>query len=1070
MGLPGVTVDEGSLVLIALIAALLVYAKVQQYLNTPALNPLILQRQSEASAVHLPRESPVYRNVNAQIGFDLAMRPKRSVPTVAALLARGATGKELSHTRHVLDSSLSNSEVRAQAVDFMNGVCTLLKTDSPVIVVCGLLHTSHSLIALVASSVCGKGRTLVIPPGQAPTSLPQDIDLVKTAVVCIDTPLLPILKGAGLVVARANGEIQQTVVEWDDVTGASTQHDVPEVPEVTGLQSYDLDMMGAEMFATFWDGRSAWVDTTQTSMTSGVTAWLSEYPAHDIPTMNDVMLSDAMWARSVPAPAYVSLLLTALYTGAGIAVEPSTQLVSRVRSLRPTLLYLSTYGAQSIEQSLWIPSTGSIFHALMRRINMDLLRSGILPKGRILDRLVCRDLRVRLGLEDVRAAVLVGNGHAAEQSLLDGLRLYLGVPVMHAYLPEHMASNGHASLVTAPVSTSNMLDLQVFAPQAVDDSSGKCVGAQVGPPSVSLELKLVDDTPAVKKHAAAIEMLRKDSPDDPMGEVYIRGYTLTATGHDNTTISPWHATGDVAMMRSNGTLVIIAPSSAEEAGMLPNTISATDASERLAQRLKSSATKVKAATPAMLSMLLLLCATPSVQAYSSPMHHHAAMLTRRANSGDAPATNMTMINIAISGLETSQRASWEQGAMQSAIIEFYYPIWSVFAKKDKGVYPDANSLSLSDHPVDLVRLASQSVSGQDRSGRLASEITGDEQMGQGASMDSSSCGEGVLIGAWVNNEIQNNALNPNGFFSGAAERQLNYLLTNVSRAGNGAISQRAALNDVQLWSDSAYMGPPFFALYGLLSNNQSLVQLGYDQLRLQRNALRRAEGGGLNLWQHIVQLVARPPNAPPRPVDPRAWLTGNGWAASGLLRVAAIIRESPWAEAMTTQYNDLIAWADEIIEAAYGYADRNTGLLYNEVDNSTSFFDASGSALMSYATFRLGSMEPGRRAHIDTAENAYKTLSTALDPASSFTNGIQTVNELSSGAPGPTSTESLAFMVLMSAARRDYYAGNTTGANGTIKAPTTSTDNGALGGLASSSAMMSWALAMASALALTWIM
>lgn len=28
------------------------------------------------------------------------------------------------------------------------------------------------------------------------------------------------------------------------------------------------------------------------------------------------------------------------------------------------------------------------------------------------------------------------------------------------------------------------------------------------------------------------------------------------------------------------------------------------------------------------------------------------------------------------------------------------------------------------------------------------------------------------------------------------------------------------------------MGPPFFALYGLMTNNQTLLQLAYDQVRL----------------------------------------------------------------------------------------------------------------------------------------------------------------------------------------------------------------------------------------------
>ena len=123
------------------------------------------------------------------------------------------------------------------------------------------------------------------------------------------------------------------------------------------------------------------------------------------------------------------------------------------------------------------------------------------------------------------------------------------------------------------------------------------------------------------------------------------------------------------------------------------------------------------------------------------------------------------------------------------------------------------------------------------------------------------------------------------------------------------------------------------------------------------------------------------------------------------------------------------------MSATYFFVDRGTGLMRNVVDNPKTFYDGSGSALMAYAAFRLGSMDEQRRDQIQWAENAYQTLSRALDPFSQFTNGIQTVNEMSSGEVGVTSTESLAFLILMSAARRDYYQGNTTGTGGAVDPP-----------------------------------
>ena len=80
-------------------------------------------------------------------------------------------------------------------------------------------------------------------------------------------------------------------------------------------------------------------------------------------------------------------------------------------------------------------------------------------------------------------------------------------------------------------------------------------------------------------------------------------------------------------------------------------------------------------------------------------------------------------------------------------------------------------------------------------------------------------------------------------------------------------------------------------------------------------------------------------------------------------------------------------------------------------------------------------MDQGRKKHVDMAEKAYQTLSKSLNGLSQFTNGIKTVNEMQSNEAGATSTESLAFMILMAAARRDYHANNVTGSTGPLNVP-----------------------------------
>ncbi|WFD25555.1 hypothetical protein MNAN1_000515 [Malassezia nana] len=1024
-----IRVDAYSVGLLVLLAALLLYARFVQHRDQPILHPLILHKQSEASAVHLVGESPTYRNVNAPLGRDLAMRPQRRTPTVAALLAHGLTGEEASHVRRVMDASLSNDEVRTYATALMRGVEALLHTDAPTIVVCGFLDTAAAVMAAVAGAVANeRARTILVPPGVAPTTRPPGIDLATTAAVCIGAPLLPVWADAGLVIVRGSDApsdaTAKRVMEWDDVLGAAPDNTPPPLPDLSRASNSELDRLGAQVYATLWDGQGAWLDMTHTSMTSAVTAWLSEFPADEVPRVGDLAFSDLLHARAVPAAVHWTLVLTCLATGAGITCDPPTELVPSAPALRPTLLFLSTQGAQYLEHRLWVPATGALFYPLMQRIHMHLLRSGLFPRGRLLDRWILQPERKAAGVDGVRAAVLAGQGTAGDQTLLDALRLYLGVPVMHAYVPAQLRRGSHAALVTAPVCTSNMYDLQAFAPESVDDTSARCLAASVGPPCVSLELKLVRHTPAMAQHAAALQHLRTGGhAEDPVGEVYVRGYSLTVQDYDATTISPWHATGDVALMRTNGTLVVVAPHGAKEPGMLPQTMASTDMSERLARRTAPSRINVTAATPALLLGMCILACVSGAEARHHP-HDRMVSLVRRDTT--VPPMNTTVVQVALEGVMASQRASWEQGVLQSAVTEYLYPNWSLFKKPNGPLFPPPLSLDWSAQPIGLLRLAEKSVSSQDSQGRLASEITGDENPKSGATMDSASCGEGVLIAASLSEGFPKGAPLRNGTFGPAAERQLSFLLNNVTRTPTGAISQRMSPQTVQLWSDAAYMGPPFMALYGILSNNQSLVRMAYEQLQLQRAALRIAEGPSQGLWRHIVQFQGK--NKTARPVDERPWLTGNAWAAAGMLRVAAMIHASPWVDKMDNLYKDLLEWVDEVIGASYHWVDKSTGLLPNVVDTPDTFPDAAGSALMTYAVFRLGGMDAQRRQNVEHAERAYQTLSAGLNPASSFTNGLLTVNELNTGKPGPTSTESLSFVILMSAARRDYYAGNVTGA------------------------------------------
>lgn len=106
------------------------------------------------------------------------------------------------------------------------------------------------------------------------------------------------------------------------------------------------------------------------------------------------------------------------------------------------------------------------------------------------------------------------------------------------------------------------------------------------------------------------------------------------------------------------------------------------------------------------------------------------------------------------------------------------------------------------------------------------------------------------------------------------------------------------------------MVPPFLATYGAFTNNQTLLQIAYDQCRLYRDRLRRPVGNGA-LWAHIQGGTGN--------LDPGLWATGNGWAAYGMLRVLATIRKSQFSDAMSSQRGDLAGWVGEIMEGCKGF-------------------------------------------------------------------------------------------------------------------------------------------------------
>ncbi|KAF5311320.1 hypothetical protein D9611_012546 [Ephemerocybe angulata] len=304
--------------------------------------------------------------------------------------------------------------------------------------------------------------------------------------------------------------------------------------------------------------------------------------------------------------------------------------------------------------------------------------------------------------------------------------------------------------------------------------------------------------------------------------------------------------------------------------------------------------------------------------------------------------------------------------------------------------------------------------------------------GDGSAADPASNGIATVLASLTHQAL------PGGMADGVdyltiTKSQIDFLNSDkVPKTPEGAISHR--VEQLQLWSDFVYMVPPVLGYYGVLTKTRSYLVDAYVQCRLYRQYLR---DGSTGLWRHVL-LGTRVDGVPN---DPGFWSTGNGWAAAGMLRVYATIKNSEFAGSMKNEMNDLKTWVEEVHIAMYSQLD-SSNVFTNYADQSPTsarnFYDASSTALMAGTVFRyMVEMRDKKYKYMDRAQTAWDTLfatnSTNLDNGDNFIGYSHftedgwltpTVNPNDYSIQGTHSPEGQAFVVMLHAARRDWQAMN----------------------------------------------
>jgi rhamnogalacturonyl hydrolase YesR len=339
-----------------------------------------------------------------------------------------------------------------------------------------------------------------------------------------------------------------------------------------------------------------------------------------------------------------------------------------------------------------------------------------------------------------------------------------------------------------------------------------------------------------------------------------------------------------------------------------------------------------------------------------------------------------------SGLLSSSTHSWELGTASEALLELENKDLTVF---NPDVFPLPDTLP-DGYAADVINIAKGVIA------RMPANASSFDD-NNGAAGDPASQGMAVLLANWTRPDKSDHT------FGDAALKELNYVLTMVPRHTNGAISHRKS--EVQLWADSVYMVPPFLAFAGAVLSNETLLVESYNQIKAYREVLADESG----LWKHILLGSWS---------DSKHWNTGNGWAATGMLRVLYTMKASSFSHKLAGQQTDLTLWTDRLLRAAWSHQAAN-GTLLNVIDDETAFADATGTAMLASATYRLAALT-GDYSMIPFADKAYALIKDSIDEEGRLQNAVNPLDFYKPLNPGQITPEGQAFILILQAAKTEF--------------------------------------------------
>ncbi|GAA99886.1 uncharacterized protein L969DRAFT_51234 [Mixia osmundae IAM 14324] len=419
----------------------------------------------------------------------------------------------------------------------------------------------------------------------------------------------------------------------------------------------------------------------------------------------------------------------------------------------------------------------------------------------------------------------------------------------------------------------------------------------------------------------------------------------------------------------------------------------------VSSKVSSTSTKTGTKAPITISIAHPSSTRVDIRTSTAPSKTTAATHT----STSAPLLSSGLLQLVKTDLASVATDSWVIGTQLETLTEYDYPDLSVYGSTPFPV------LGLGMVPNEISAIVQKVLARSDGTGPLT--------FGDGATGDPASLGTGYILASYYADDStpdlyaqpwtaasKSQRVGDAASLVSAVYNQLQYLLVNVTRDSNGAISHRA--DQTQLWSDNVYMSMPFIAYYGVATGNRTMLQLAVTQCQAYFKSMTDSTG----TMKHIVGGSWG---------DGGHWATGNAWTAAGMLRVLATVRKSPWAASMASQQASLVSMVQTVVSNSWKTALSN-GALPNYPDTKYNFADAASTALMASATYRLAAMGYASAANIDAAERGRMFVQQNVGSDGWLAHVVDPLswNDMLTGSKH--SPEAQAFVLLMSAAYRDW--------------------------------------------------